>query len=115
MNKYPRMELREDAEKKRHSVKLEILSGPADGLSFEMKKPQMVIGRDRDADISLPDLLVSRQHARITQDRGEYWIEDLGSRNGTLVGGARVLEKTRLPLQTIFRVGVSEMRLNRTE
>jgi pSer/pThr/pTyr-binding forkhead associated (FHA) protein len=105
----------EEEGKKKPRVRLEILNGPADGLSFEMKKPRMVIGRGRDVDISIPDLLVARLHARITQERGEYWIEDLGSVNGTLVGGARVLEKTRLPLQAIFRIGVSEMRLNKTE
>jgi len=93
--------------------KIELLSGPMDGLEFKITtKVVITIGREQKSDIYLPlDNLISRQHARINLDHGEYWLEDLGSRNGTLVGEKRLEGKVRLPLGTIFKVGASEMRL----
>jgi DNA-binding winged helix-turn-helix (wHTH) protein len=48
------------------------------------------IGRAEDCRIVLAGATVSRRHAAITVVRGELWIEDLGSTNGTYVGGKRV-------------------------
>ena len=50
----------------------------------------LVIGRASDADIEIPDSALSRQHARFELVEGEVWVEDLGSTNGTLLGGERV-------------------------
>ncbi|MGA7613717.1 MAG: GGDEF domain-containing protein [Thermoanaerobaculia bacterium] len=49
----------------------------------------MTIGRSADVEIGFPDVMeVSRRHARIIRNSDETIIEDLGSRNGTLVNGA---------------------------
>jgi len=45
------------------------------------------IGRDASNAVVLDDKQVSRHHARITYDRGDFWIEDLHSTNGTRVNG----------------------------
>ncbi|MBC8506553.1 MAG: FHA domain-containing protein [Anaerolineales bacterium] len=62
------------------------------GFSPTLAEPTMVtelreisIGRADDGDIVLSDADVSRQHARIRQLGDNYWIEDLGSTNGTFV------------------------------
>ncbi|NNG39226.1 FHA domain-containing protein [Flexivirga sp. ID2601S] len=55
----------------------------------------LTIGRGRDNSIVLDDMLVSRQHVRITADAEGLVLEDLGSRNGTYVNGRRV-ERTHL-------------------
>jgi hypothetical protein len=47
----------------------------------------MTIGRDDSCDIRLSDSRVSRHHARVRVQRGVAKLEDLGSRNGTRVGG----------------------------
>ncbi len=53
--------------------------------------PVALIGRDRNADIHYDDKGLSREHARIVQtSASRFFIEDLGSRNGTYVDGARV-------------------------
>jgi ABC-type multidrug transport system ATPase subunit/pSer/pThr/pTyr-binding forkhead associated (FHA) protein len=52
------------------------------------------IGRATDNDIVVADLLASRHHAELTTDgRGNWFIEDLGSFNGTYVNGQRIVRK----------------------
>jgi len=63
--------------------------GAADGA--------FTIGLDPGCDICLPDMLVSRQHARLTvRSNGDCWIADMGSRNGTYVNGEKLPSKERL-------------------
>ncbi|MBX3250881.1 MAG: FHA domain-containing protein [Myxococcales bacterium] len=50
----------------------------------------LVIGRSRDCDLTLKDPTVSGRHARLTWQEGKILVEDLGSANGTFVGGRRV-------------------------
>ena len=45
---------------------------------------------DVDLDTDDPEAKVSRRHARITLSNGQYFLEDLGSTNGTMVNGQRV-------------------------
>ncbi|MCQ2380191.1 MAG: FHA domain-containing protein [Victivallaceae bacterium] len=68
----------------------------ADGF-YDLDKPEMTIGSADDNDIVLPDDVVSAHHAqlRIT-DRGETWITDLGSTNGTYVNGTRLGNRERM-------------------
>ncbi len=47
---------------------------------------QMTFGRSRSASYPIPDSRVSRLHAQIRVEEGAIWVEDLDSRNGTLVG-----------------------------
>jgi two-component system cell cycle response regulator len=53
--------------------------------------PVSLVGRDRKADVHYDDKGLSREHARIVHATGgRYFIEDLGSRNGTYLDGERV-------------------------
>ena len=123
MNTDAQMMSQNKREEMNSHTRVEMLSGPLDGLLFELTKQSIVIGRGDDADISLPDLAASRRHARISYTDGQYWIEDLNSRNGTFINadsrngkavGAWKITRAKLPYGTIFRVGMSEMRLTRT-
>ncbi|MCC6674446.1 MAG: FHA domain-containing protein [Thermomicrobiales bacterium] len=76
--------------------KAEILTVPGEegsmvpeGLVFEIQGVT-TIGRARTAKIVLDDVSVSAQHALIRPDGGAWSIEDLGSRNSTLVNGRRI-------------------------
>lgn len=53
-------------------------------------KPEMVLGRDDECDIVLPERQVSRQHIRIFAGEGKFTVEDLESRNGTWINGQRL-------------------------
>jgi hypothetical protein len=51
---------------------------------------EMRIGREKDCEIRVDDIHISRYHARITVADGQILLEDLGSTNGTYVNGARI-------------------------
>ncbi len=70
-----------------------LISGAAvSGQVFELKDGDYVIGRDNDAQISLPNVSVSRQHAKVSVKGQVVTLEDLGSGNGTTVNGKVVLQ-----------------------
>jgi hypothetical protein len=66
-----------------------VQKGPEPGKVFPMTSHN-VLGRSAENDVSLPHDTVSTQHASITFRNGHWWLEDLGSRNGTLLNDARV-------------------------
>lgn len=68
-----------------------------------------LVGRALEADIKIPELYssVSRTHARIYVSAGRYYIEDLGSANGTKVDGVRVTGAT--PLTSSCRLGLGDL------
>jgi FHA domain-containing protein len=63
-----------------------------------------VLGRSRDADVQIEDPNVSRRHAEVVQEGSTYWLVDLGSTNGTEVGGRRV-QRARLDDGSRFTIG----------
>jgi pSer/pThr/pTyr-binding forkhead associated (FHA) protein len=68
------------------------------------------IGRGEFCEILLNDPLVSEIHARIVYSDGSFWIEDLGSRNGTYVNGSRIERKSILKNGFLVRLGSSMLR-----
>lgn len=63
-------------------------TGPVAGQNWVLSKDELILGREPDCDIVIPDRQVSRQHARLVRVGGTFTIEDLGSKNGTHVNGA---------------------------
>jgi hypothetical protein len=57
----------------------------AEELTYEFSIPDLVIGRDQTCDFILDEKTVSAEHARLTYHHGNWWVEDLHSRNGTLL------------------------------
>src|SRR6266478_10179709 len=55
-----------------------------------IRKQPFHIGRQADNHIVMRDNRASRVHAQVLLDQGEYWIEDLNSRHGTYVNGAKI-------------------------
>jgi hypothetical protein len=65
------------------------------GESFPLESERMTIGRRPESDIFLDDVTVSRDHALLVRRNGEYYLDDLGSLNGTYVNRRRI-ESQRL-------------------
>jgi hypothetical protein len=66
---------------------------------------ESVVGRDPECALRIPSGLVSRQHARFVVARGQATLEDLGSKNGTLLGGRRVQGPAPLSDGDEIRIG----------
>jgi pSer/pThr/pTyr-binding forkhead associated (FHA) protein len=61
-----------------------LTQGTGDVTSIEkFKQPEVVVGRDTSCDLILEENTVSAEHARLSFHDGRWWVEDLGSRNGT--------------------------------
>jgi diguanylate cyclase (GGDEF)-like protein len=70
---------------------LTLVSGPNAGAIYPLLLDENVIGRTRDCSIRIEDPGISRRHARIVRRGPEtYYLEDLGSRNGTFVRGNKI-------------------------
>ncbi len=81
-----------------HSPLLRLLGG-----EFSLAR-QLVIGRDSSSDLVLDVPDVSRRHACIHERRGRYFVEDLGSTNGTFVDERRITS-SELASGSLLRVG----------
>ena len=66
--------------------------------------PQFSIGRSSNNDLVLVQMNVSRTHAEVTVDCGEFWMRDLGSKHGTFLNGNRI-EKAKLSPGDRIQVG----------
>lgn len=68
------------------------------------------IGRDQTNNISITnDHYVSRHHSWVLQMQGGYWIEDLGSTNGTLVNGELLGERRQINPGDRLTIGKTEL------
>lgn len=61
-----------------------------DGRTYPLQMGSTVIGRGDQANLRLPDVGISRRHARLDFDGNQVVLTDLGSTNGTMVNGQRV-------------------------
>jgi pSer/pThr/pTyr-binding forkhead associated (FHA) protein len=66
--------------------------------------PSMVFGRDHTCELLLDNMSVSRRHARLSWERGQFWVEDLESANGTKLKG-RVITRSSLNLGELLSMG----------
>ncbi len=64
-----------------------------------------IIGRNKSCDISIRANFVSARHVRIWFEDGEWYLEDLGSRNGTAINGQRIAHCVMLDPQDEISVG----------
>lgn len=82
-----------------------VVEGHHAGIVFPLYDRQILIGRLRSCDLPLEDGSVSRLHARLFFRDGRAYVEDLGSRWGTLVNGRPVSGHQRLDPDDLIQVG----------
>ena len=75
---------------------VKVLKGPNAGKCLVLSDAETVIGRESHCNLVLPSATVSRRHARIVHDAQGFFVQDLGSLNGTFVNSARVSNTLRL-------------------
>jgi signal transduction histidine kinase len=81
-----------------------VLQGPDKGRRFELPDAPVLIGRES-RQLPITDNTVSRRHAELLPDEGNWILKDMGSSNGSYVNGARVNNRFALKLGDQIRVG----------
>lgn len=80
------------------------------GQRVPLKSRKVKIGRGPSNQVIIADdTFTSRHHAWITYEEGEFWLEDLGSTNGTLLNGHPVVKRLLLSSGDKIRVGRTEL------
>ena len=90
-----------------------IVEGGNKGEAVSLDGAPLLIGRGNDAAIRLDDDYVSTRHARIANSGEQWFVEDLGSTNGTYVGTSRITQPTALQLGTQVRIGKTILELRK--
>ena len=89
------------------------MDGANEGETVSLDEAPILIGRGSDAAIRLDDDYVSTRHARIASSGDHWFVEDLGSTNGTYVGTTRITQPTALQLGTQVRIGKTILELRK--
>jgi pSer/pThr/pTyr-binding forkhead associated (FHA) protein len=90
-----------------------VVDGANKGERADLAQAPILIGRGADAAIRLDDDYVSTRHARIASSGDQWFVEDLGSTNGTYIGSARITQPTTLTLGTQVRIGKTLLELRK--
>lgn len=90
-----------------------VVEGRSQGERAELSQAPILIGRGADAAIILDDDYVSTRHARIAASGDQWFVEDLGSTNGTYIGSVRITQPTAIAVGTRIRIGKTILELRK--
>ena len=94
-------------------TKLQVVSGPNTGQSVPLGDKPILLGRGTDAAIRLDDDYVSTRHARFATNGEQWFVEDLGSTNGTYLGSQRITTPIPIGLGIQVRLGKTIVELQK--
>ena len=94
-----------------HPLRLHIT--PAEGAAFDypLRSDALVVGRALDADLTLADPFLSRRHSRFYRTGLDLFVEDLGSRNGTIVNGQAIQQATAVRPGAVVKISNSVIKI----
>lgn len=90
---------------------LVVIQGGLAGTRITLGTQPVMIGRADDSTLVLTDDYASTRHARLSPRGADWYVEDLGSTNGTYLDRAKVTTSVRVPLGTPVRVGKTVIEL----
>lgn len=90
-----------------------VVEGANAGERADLAAAPLLIGRGSDAAIRLDDDYVSTRHARVAISGDQWYVEDLGSTNGTYIGSARLTQPTSISVGTQIRIGKTILELRK--
>ena len=88
-----------------------VTHGALAGTRVALDGRPILIGRADDSTLVLDDDYASTRHARLSFSAGDWFVEDLGSTNGTYLDRAKVTGPTRVPLGVPIRIGKTVIEL----
>jgi hypothetical protein len=87
--------------------------GPGAGQLLPIAPGTLVLGRSSSADLRLPHASISRRHARLVRRGERFFLEDLGSQNGTYIDEERLSAEREVVLGQRIHIGPAVLRLRR--
>lgn len=93
--------------------RLVVTAGPLRGTTVPLSTSAVLIGRAPSCTLVLDDDYSSSRHARIYPENGQWYVEDLGSTNGTFVGRQKIDAPTPVTIGSQVKVGQSTLELQR--
>nr|WP_228069441.1 FHA domain-containing protein [Actinomyces bowdenii] len=97
--------------RRRSASRLVITEGPLAGSTVPLSPASIIIGRSPSCTLVLDDSYASSRHARVFPKDGAWWLEDLGSTNGTTMDGRPVHGAVELPMNIPVRIGQTTLEL----
>ena len=99
--------------KKGTASTLVVTMGSLAGTSIRLGETPVTVGRAQDSTLVLDDDYASGRHARLFRQDGGWYVEDLGSTNGTYLDRAKVTGPTPIPLGVPIRIGKTALELRK--
>ncbi len=90
---------------------LVVTEGALAGTRITLGSQPVMIGRADDSTLVLTDDYASTRHARLSQRGTDWYVEDLGSTNGTYLDRSKVTTAVRVPIGTPVHVGKTVIEL----
>jgi len=90
---------------------LVVTHGALTGTRISLDGRPILIGRADDSTLVLDDDFASTRHARLSLRGSDWYVEDLGSTNGTYLDRAKVTAPLRVPLGVPIRIGKTVIEL----
>lgn len=92
---------------------LVVTTGSLSGATMRLGEEPLTIGRGPDCTLVITDDYASTRHARLYARTGQWFVEDLGSTNGTYVDRMRITGPTPVPIGVPVRVGGTTVELRK--
>ena len=99
------------AKRGRAAHNLLVTEGALQGTRLTLGEAPITIGRAEDSTLVITDDYASARHARLVPRGGQWFVEDLGSTNGTYLDRAKVTAPTPVPLGVPIRIGRTAIEL----
>jgi pSer/pThr/pTyr-binding forkhead associated (FHA) protein len=91
-------------------------NGPYAGKALQLPTGKTItVGRNRDLELPLPDLRLSRRHCQLEYRQDGFVVRDLDSTNGTFLNGERLQGEKALRHLDLVVIGDTEMEFQRSE
>jgi pSer/pThr/pTyr-binding forkhead associated (FHA) protein len=92
---------------------LVVTQGQLAGTTIALRDIPVTIGRANDSTLVLADDYASNKHARLVPRDGQWYVEDLGSTNGTYLDRTKVTSPLHVPIGMPIRIGKTVLELRR--
>lgn len=90
-----------------------VVEGALRGTSIPLRGSGVLLGRNPECSLVLDDDFASGRHARIFHEGNQWWVEDLGSTNGTHVQGQRLTAPVAVREGSRLQIGTTVLELRR--